>query len=319
MERYLSGAIIDVYEKERGDPRIKRNSTVQEQFLHFVKTAYRMKIQNFRPRCLSIEQSAMPQKKQKTATLVCAMLLAVGFVMALLWYEHGAHLRRVRGAWEGTMRFHVGQNTAKQRIVLRVLQEKNGSYHAVVDQIDLGLTNLPATRFSAGWSSIVFESSSNFVFRGTLKAGATEITGRWSWPGRKRSQPLTLTRTQTPDVIQAPLALADYTPRTGSDLQGLWQGTLKTGSASLRLNFKIAESADGKYRGELNSIDQRPVIPVPATAVVYSKPRVTISFQGIGLVFDGTLDDSGAAISGKWTQGSSQPMTLARMDPAAGS
>lgn len=261
----------------------------------------------------------MPQQKRKIGTLAWAVLLAVGFVMALLWYEHGAHLRRVRGAWEGTMRYHVGQNTRKQRIVMRVTKETNGLYRAVLDQIDLGITNIPATRFTAGWSSVVFESSSNFVFRGTLNAGATEITGRWSWPGGKRSQPLTFIRTQTPDVVQGPLALADFTPRTGSDLQGLWQGTLKIGSMSLRLNFKIAESADGKFHGELNSIDQPPIIPVPATVVDYSKPRVRISFQGIGGVFDGTLNDSGTAIDGKWTQGRSSPLTLARIDPVAGS
>lgn len=260
----------------------------------------------------------MQQKKRRIAIWAGAVVLVLGFVLALAGYEHAAHLRRVRGAWEGTMRFHIGQSMRKQRIVLKVLQETNGSYRAVLDQIDLGLTNLPATRFTAGGSSVVFESRSNFVFHGTLNSGATEITGRWSWPSAKRSQPLTLIRTQTPDTVQAPLVLADYTPRKGSDLQGLWQGTLKIGSVSLRLNFKIAESTDGKFRGELNSIDQAPIIPVPATVVDYSKPRVTISFQGIGGAFDGTVDDSGTAIDGKWTQAKSWPLALTRVDPAAG-
>lgn len=260
----------------------------------------------------------MPQKNRRIAALACAVLLALGFVMALFRYEHFAHLRRMRGAWEGTMRYHIGQNTRRQRIVLRVFQGPDGLYRAVLDQIDLGLTNLQTTRFTAGWSSVAFESTSNFAFRGTLNSGATEITGRWSWPGARRSQPLTLIRTQTPDVVQSPLAAADYTPRTGSDLQGLWQGTLKINSSLvLRLNFKITESADGKYRGELNSIDQPPVIPIPATAVNYGKPRVTISFQGIGGVFDGILDGDGATIDGKWTQAKVWPLTLTRIDPVA--
>lgn len=260
----------------------------------------------------------MPEKKRRIAAIACAVLLALGFVLALFRYEHAAHLRRVRGAWEGTMRFHVGQNTLRRRIVLRVLQETNGPYRAVLDQIDLGLTNLQTTRFSAGRSSVVFESRSNFAFRGTLDSGATEITGRWSWPGAKRSQPLTLIRTQTPEVVQAPLDVADYTPRTGSDLQGLWQGTLKINALSLRLNLKITEAADGKYRGELNSIDQPPVIPVPATVVDYSRPRVTISFQGVGVVFDGTLDANGTSIDGKWTQAKSWPLTLTRINSSTG-
>lgn len=210
------------------------------------------------------------------------------------------------------MRYHIGQNMRKQRIVLKVVKE-NGVYRAVLDQIDLGKKDIPATTFSVGWSSVMFGSSSNFVFRGHLNSEATEITGRWNWFGWKRSQPLTLTRTNTPDVIQEPLVPADYAQRPGSDLQGLWGGTLQIGTNSLRLHLKIAESAGGKFRCELNSIDQPPVIPVPATSVDYHKPGVTVSFLGIGAVFDGRLDEGMTTISGTWTQAKTSPLTLTRI------
>jgi hypothetical protein len=260
----------------------------------------------------------MPQTKRKRTILACVTaLLAAGLVLVLIRHEHSVHLRRVQGAWEGTMRFHTGQNVRRQRIVLKVQQETNGSYRAVLDQIDLGVTNIQATRFAVGRSSVIFESSTNFVFQGVLNAGATEITGRWTWPNWKRSQPLTLTRTLTPDVVQRPLSLAEYTPRMGSDLQGLWQGTLRLDSVSLRLHFKIAESADGRLRSELNSVDQPPIIPIPATSVDYRKRAVTCSFQGIGAVFAGTMNDAGTAIAGRWTQTKSSPLILTRVDPVS--
>jgi hypothetical protein len=261
----------------------------------------------------------MLQTKRKRAILACASaFLVVVIAVALIRHEHWVHLRRVQGAWEGTMRFHVGQNMLRRRIVVKVLQETNGSYRAVLDQIDLGLTNIPATRFVAGRSSVVFESSTNFVFQGVLNPGASEITGRWTWPGNgKRSQPLTLTRTLTPDAVQSPLSLAEYTPRSGSDLQGLWQGTLSLDSQALRLHLKIADSADGKLRGELNSVDQPPIIPIPATSVDYRKPQVTVSFQGIGAVFAGTLNDTGTSIAGEWAQAKSWPLSLTRVHPVS--
>lgn len=247
--------------------------------------------------------------------MACVVVLfSLALAAALAWYLHVAHLKRLQGAWEGTMRFHIGQTMRKQRVVLRIFKE-NGAYRAVIDQIDQGRKDIPTTALSAGWSSVTFESKSNFVFRGQLNSAETEMTGRWNWFGWGRSQPLTFSRTTTPDVIQEPLVPADYAPRQGSDLQGLWGGTLVIGTNSLRLHLKIAESVDGKFRCELNSVDQPPVIPVPATAVDYHKPGVTVSFLGIGSVFDGRLDEGMTTISGTWTQARTSPLTLTRIDP----
>lgn len=232
---------------------------------------------------------------------------------ALGWYLHVAHLQRIQGAWEGALRYHVGQVMRKQRIVLRILKE-NGAYLAILDQVDLGRKDIPTTALSVGWSSVNFESRSNFVFRGRLNSEGTEITGRWNGAGMRRSQPLTFTKTTTPDVIPEPLAPAEYAQRPGSDLQGLWGGTLMIGTNSLRMRFKVAESASGTFRCELNSPGQPQVIPTPATSVDYHRPAVTLSFLGIGAIFDGKFDESMTTISGKWTQVMTLPLTLTRID-----
>ena len=174
---------------------------------------------------------------------------------------------------------------------------------------------MPATQFDVGWKSVSFASGSGSSYFGKLNSDGTEIVGRWKWPGGKYSQPLSLTKTATPDKVQEPLAEADYTPRPGSDLQGLWKGTLKFGKSALRLHLKITEPADGTFHAELNSIDQPPVIPMPATTLTYQRPGVNLSFQGIVAAFEGALDDGGSQIKGTWTQGAPVPLTFDRGNP----
>jgi hypothetical protein len=90
------------------------------------------------------------------------------------------------------------------------------------------------------------------------------------------------------------------------------------GTNAKRLNLKIAQAPDGSFRAELNSIDQPPIIPIPATTVNYDKPHTTVLFQGIGALFDGELDDSGRTIAGKWAQARTTPITFNRTDAKAG-
>jgi hypothetical protein len=259
----------------------------------------------------------MAWSKSKIAVAAgVVVLLAAGFTLGISKYEHAAHLERVQGTWEGTLQFRAGDLMCKQRILLRIFRE-NGSYHAAFDEIDNGRKNLPATKFTVGGSAVNFESGSDFVYQGKLNRAATEIAGRWRWLGSKNTLPLTLTRTATPDGVQEPMAEADYAPRTGSDLQGFWKGTLKVGTATLRLHLKIAEAQDGTFRAELNSIDQPPVIPLPVTTLDYGKPAVKFSLQGIGAEFQGRLDEGGTRLIGHWTQVGTMPLTFTRADPKA--
>jgi len=267
------------------------------------------------PRCGVYQLKPMPTRKIRTGIFVCvAVLLAAGLTTGVVKYEHIARLENVQGAWEGALHFHAGPLLRTQRVVLRIFKA-GGAYHAAVDEIDIGMKNLPATRFGVGRSSVNFESDSRFSYQGKLNPEATEITGRWKWAGGRNSQPLGLTRTATPDKVQEPLAEADYAPRPGSDLQGFWTGTLKIGKTALRLHLKIAESPDGTFRGELNSIDQPPIIPLPITTLAYRKPTVTFSLQGVGAMFNGDLNDAGSQIVGTWTQVGTVPLTFDRVNP----
>lgn len=249
----------------------------------------------------------------KTKTVIvaaAAALLAFGTTELFLNHERTVHLEKVRGAWEGVLRY--GQY--KERVVLKVLKD-NGKYHAVIDRVDGGSKNLPATTFEADSSSVSLESGSAFSFRGNVNRDGTEIAGRWVWSGTKISTPLTLKRTATPDVVQELLTEGDLAPRPDANLQGLWKGTVQVPPARpSRLYFKIAATPDGGYRAEYNNIDQPPIHPIPSTSFNYEKPNINIQFGGIDGWFEGQLDSSGSNIVGKWAQGS--PLTLTRVDPS---
>jgi hypothetical protein len=253
----------------------------------------------------------MPKRKTMLKVMGAVFLL-LALTWAFLRYEHTVHLNNLTGTWEGAMHFHGGPFMRTQRILLKVFKE-NGSYHAVIDEIDVGIRNIPATHLDAGWTGVNFESESGFSYQGKFNREGTEISGRWKWPGGY-SQPLALTRTATPDAVREPLVEADYTPRAGSDLQGLWKAILNAGQ-SLRLHLKITESADGTFRAELNSIDQPPVIPLPVTVLDYKKPQVKFSIQGIGASFTGELNDSGSQITGTWIQVKPAALTFERVNP----
>jgi RNA polymerase sigma factor (sigma-70 family) len=230
----------------------------------------------------------MAWSKTKTAIAAgVAVLLMAGSTELFLKHERTIHLERVEGAWEGVLRY--GQT--RERIVLKIF--KNDGYHAVIDRIDEGSKNLPATTLEAGGASVFLESGAAFSFEGKINHDTTKIDGKWNWTGTRVYTPLTLNRTTTPDALHDPLTAAELAPRLDADLQGLWKGTLQSSRGSaLRLYFKIVES-DGVYRAELDSIDQRPIHPVPSTSFQYEGRNIKIPFDGIAGWFEGQLD-SGA-------------------------
>ncbi len=252
----------------------------------------------------------------KKKTRIVVFIGTVFFVLlAATWFVHherATHFRRLQGAWEGALHFHWGRLMAVQRIVLKVSRE-NGSYRAAVDDVDLGLKNLPADRFDFGASLVNFELTNGVSFHGALDSATMEIKGRWKWPGGNYSQPLALTRTNTPDPVPEPLNETEYTPRQGSDLQGLWAGTLPD-EKPVRLQLKITEAADGTFRAELNNIEQSPGAFWPVTSLNYAQPHVKMALQGVAASFEGELNDRCTQMAGTWIQGKSFPMTFDRVN-----
>jgi hypothetical protein len=255
----------------------------------------------------------MSKKKTRIAVLIGTAVIVFFVGLWFLQHERAAHFRRFQGAWEGALHVHWGRLMVVQRIVLKV-SEENGGYHAVVDSVDLGLKNLPVARFNFGSRVVNFQLTNGVSFQGALDGGTMEIRGRLKWPGGKYSQPLALTLTNAPDRVPEPLKEADYAPRQGSDLQGLWAGTVPDEKPA-RLQLEIAEAADGSFRAELNNPERSSATGWPVTSLNYEEPRVKIVVQGVAAMFEGELDGSHTQMTGTWTQGKAFLMTFDRVSP----
>lgn len=99
----------------------------------------------------------------------------------------------------------------------------------------------------------------------------------------------------------------------GKNIAGNWQGTLRPGDGEgLRIVLKITGD-DGKYRGQLYSIDQGPGA-MAMSSISLQGSEVIFAIKSIGLTYRGTLNPDGNTISGSSTQGKQTlPLNLQRV------
>ena len=125
----------------------------------------------------------------------------------------------------------------------------------------------------------------------------------------KRSLPL-LAATLLSSVI------AFGAPSTNG-ITGNWLGTLDTGSAKLRLLFKITQTYSGVLTAKLDSLDQG-ARDIPVNSIALKDNTVRLEVKAVQGVYDGTLDESGKKMTGTWQQtGQSLPLTLERHEGTA--
>jgi RNA polymerase sigma factor (sigma-70 family) len=204
-------------------------------------------------------------------------------------------LSTMQGAWEGTL----SVDQARIRVVIRVFRT-NDTFRAVLDSVDQGAKNVPITQLSARLDFFHAELPVIYAdYQAKVSTDGTEMSG--TWKQLNHSFPLVLQRTNEADQVQQPMAADEYAPRSGSDLQGQWDGTLKVGNTGLRLTLKIAEPTPGTFQAQMDSLDQG-AANLPVTSLTYHKPAVRFEMTAINGLFEGNLDDPGNQITGTWTQ-----------------
>jgi hypothetical protein len=255
----------------------------------------------------------MASSKMKTAAVgTGAVILAIGVsflgVKTVHWVR-AAHAPDIQGAWAGI--FEAGQQ--KWPMMYKISRE-NGSYHAVEVNIYQGAREMPVNRLVYDYPKVRIEQKAiGFTYEATLNPKTMEMSG--TWKQGKGSGPFAMKLNALSNAFPELMAESDYAPRKDSDLQGYWQGTLKPGNTTLRVEMKIAERADGTFRVAGDSPDQG-ARDIEATAVTYHRPTLKIEFGGIGGHYEGAVDDSDRVITGNWMQGDKPlPLTLERAKP----
>jgi hypothetical protein len=252
----------------------------------------------------------MASSKLKTAAVgTAAVILATGAaflgVKTIHWVRT-AHAPDIQGNWAGV--FEAGQ---QKWPMMYKISRMNGSFHAVEVNIYQGAREMPVSKLVYDYPLVRIEQKAvGFTYEATLNPKTMEMSG--TWKQGKGSGPFAIKLNALPDAFPEPMAESDYTPRKDSDLQGYWQGTLKPGNTTIRVELKIAERADGTFRVAGDSPDQG-ARDIEATAVTYHRPALKIEFGGIGGYYEGTVDANDRVITGNWIQGGKPlPLTMER-------
>jgi hypothetical protein len=114
--------------------------------------------------------------------------------------------------------------------------------------------------------------------------------------------PFKLTRTG-----DAKVEAAKPNARVGDAFVGSWDAALQLPGATLQLNLKLSNTAQGA-EALLTSVDQGNA-PMPVNTVEQTDTKLVLKIKMIGGEFRGDIDKEGAEIRGTWSQmGNSLPL-----------
>jgi hypothetical protein len=173
-----------------------------------------------------------------------------------------------------------------------------------MDRIDWGGHQIPATSVSRNSEAVTVGFRVFGEFNGQLDTSAGQLAGTWVQFGQ--TNPATFSRA---DWQAEPPAQA-FEADSPSDLQGHWRGTLQLPGGKSHLVFHIAKMPDGSVSATMDDPEMGQN-DIASSTVEFTRPHVSIMWQGIGGVFNGWLKDG--KLSGTWRQyGKVHPLTLGR-------
>ena len=96
------------------------------------------------------------------------------------------------------------------------------------------------------------------------------------------------------------------------EVVGDWEGTLDTGSGTLRVVIHISQAKDDSLTGTLDSPDQG-VTGITINSIKYKQPDLHFAIERFACSYDGHFNKDSSEIAGQWKQGgASLPLTFKR-------
>ncbi|KPK76261.1 MAG: hypothetical protein AMJ79_07340 [Phycisphaerae bacterium SM23_30] len=110
------------------------------------------------------------------------------------------------------------------------------------------------------------------------------------------------------------VAAFNDSPARPTDIEGIWQGTLKVSGIELRIVFNISLRPDGVYTATMDSPDQG-AKGIPVDSVTYKDGKLRLEVKVVQGFYEGRLQADGDTIQGQWQQsGLNLPLELKRSD-----
>jgi hypothetical protein len=98
------------------------------------------------------------------------------------------------------------------------------------------------------------------------------------------------------------LALSAALAAPPAAVVGDWQGSLDTGSGSLRVVLHFSQMKDETFTGTLDSPDQG-AIGIAIDKVTFQQPELHFEITRMGSSYDGKISKDNLEITGQWKQG----------------
>jgi len=201
-----------------------------------------------------------------------------------------------QGTYSGTLQ--AGE--AQLHLLLHLSKGANGSLRATLDSLEQGVFAIEANSVSFANFNLKLELTSvGARFEGKVTPNHEIIYGNWSQGNV--SIPLIL-RHETGAVARKP-GDAIF------PVEGLWQGAVETHGMRLRFQLHVSHDTEGSLIAALDSLDQS-VTGLPANHVTLKDPTFHFEIPSVAGVYEGTLNPTKNAITGKWSQTSADNLPL---------
>ena len=214
----------------------------------------------------------------------------------------------LRGYWIATLK---PAPDMALRIGLKIGRKPDGTFEALMDSLDQGAKDIPASALTVTERKAKLEwQAMQLVFEAELDAQGDRLSGDWKQGPKPMS--VTFERVDKPVTVLADDLSFEPDPASLQDLRGYWKGALEIPEQKLRLALKIGRAPDGSYAGTLASLDQGGQ-EFPLSTVTVTNANVRLELKMLRAVYTGILTNESKAIDGKWEQmGNPLPLKLER-------
>jgi hypothetical protein len=112
-------------------------------------------------------------------------------------------------------------------------------------------------------------------------------------------------------LLLTALLFAGSITALAQNIAGDWQGTLKAGSAELRLALQFTKTADGGYTATMDSLDQG-AKGIRVSSVALKDGKLNLTVDAVHGTYEGKVNADATEMTGTWSQGQPLPLNFKR-------
>ena len=179
--------------------------------------------------------------------------------------------------------------------------DTEGALNGTLDSPDQGASGIPCADFHFDGQSLSFAVPAvNGTWKGTVGSQGALLTGIWN-----QGTPVPLNFSRDTFVFAAKPSAVD----------GIWLGTLRDGSKSLRIQLIVKGDITGKEFCSNDSLDQR-AMGLECGNVLLEGNKFSFDIPVVSGHWGGTLSADGKTLTGTWNQGHPLPLNFEKQTVA---